>query len=829
MEKLIIIDGNSIINRAYYAIRPLSTKTQIPTNGIFGFMNIMLKNISEQNPDYLFVAFDLKAPTFRHKMYEKYKAQRKGMPDDLRVQMPHLKELLTYMNIPILEKEGFEADDIIGTVSKICDDMGILCKIVTGDKDDLQLASKTTNVLLTVTKMGQTVFEELDENGVFEKYGVSPQEFLQVKALMGDSSDNIPGVSGIGEKTAFSLIKEYHSLDNIYENLEKITPKGVHDKLQNGKDDAYMSLTLSTIVRDVDVLLDFEKARLGDYQNENLIKKLEELEMQKIAERLNLETKKNIPDKKEVLEASETDITGISSPFSFLISDGYVLFDGKEQTFKTECEKLKAVFENEKIIKITHDFKSVLHFLDKRGISVIGDVFDTQIAGYILESSRKSYDFKSLCDENLLPAEPSSLIKLKDLQQSLIKEHGEENVLYNIEFPLTRVLFSMEKEGFMADKDALFDFSKLLGERLFELEEQIYFTAGEKININSPKQLSHLLFETLMLPVVKKTKSGASTDSDVLEKLRTKHPVVDLIIEYRHLSKLKSTYADGLLPMIKEDGRIHSTLNQTVTTTGRISSTEPNLQNIPVRTPLGRELRKMFVAKEGFVLIDADYSQIELRVLSDMANDEKMCDAFLNGEDIHLKTASKIFGTSEFLVTPEMRSRAKTVNFGVIYGQSEFSLANDLKISRKEAKKYIDSYFENYQGVRSYMEKAVLSAKEQGYITTVFGRRRYIPEIMSTNFNLRSFGERVARNAPIQGTAADIIKIAMVNVYRRLNKECKNSRLIMQVHDELIIEAIESEKDLASKILKEEMENAVKLKVPLLSEVNCGKSWYDAK
>ena len=832
MKNLIIIDGNSIINRAYYGVRPLSTKTGIPTNAIFGFMNIMLKYIDEYNPDYLCVAFDLKAPTFRHKMYELYKAQRKGMPDDLAEQMPHLREILSAMNIFQLSMEGYEADDIIGTVSRICDENNIRCNVVTGDKDDLQLASDNTHILLTTTRMGQTTTEEMDSKGVFDKYGVTPEEFISVKALMGDSSDNIPGVKGIGEKTAFDLLSYFHSLDNMYADIENDhIKKAAREKLLAGKEDAYMCLKLCTIDRNVPVEFSFEKALFKEPDNALLSKKLEELELRKIAERLvkPIESPEilNVPAETatdDILEKAKEE-----NPFCFIISDNEIRFALGGKEYIGNPVQLKETLENKNITKYTHEYKKARHTLSDMGIDLRGDFYDSELAEYIIDPTKSEYNIYEIFSSYSLPPSVTSIPLLHEKQTTELLERRQLSLLNDIELPLENVLYEMETAGFKIDREELSRFSEMLGNRISALENSVYFMAGEEININSTKQLGKLLFEDMGLPVIKKTKTGYSTDSSVLEKLRGKHDIIDCIIEYRHLTKLKSTYADAFLPLLDNESRIRSTLKQTVTATGRISSAEPNLQNIPVRTEVGREIRKMFVAKEGHKLVGADYSQIELRVLAHMSGDKTMQDAFINNADIHTITATQVFGVPDFLVTDDMRSRAKTVNFGIIYGQSEFSLAGELKISRKEAKEYIDSYFSHYSGVKNYMDTTIENARRDGFVTTVFGRRRYIPELMAKNFNLRSFGERVAMNAPIQGTAADIIKIAMVKAYNALSENCPEARLILQVHDELICEVPESMADKAAQILKDEMENAVSLSVPLRADVKIGKSWFETK
>ncbi|MBQ8002571.1 MAG: DNA polymerase I [Clostridia bacterium] len=831
METLMIIDGNSIINRAYYGVRPLSTKDGIPTNGIFGFMNILLKHLEEVKPEYLLVAFDLKAPTFRHKEYAEYKAQRKGMPEDLAAQMPHLKELLGAMNIKMLSQEGFEADDIIGTVAAMCEKEGVRCVIVTGDKDDLQLASEKTHILLTTTRMGQTTVEDFDKAAFVEKYNITPHEFIDVKALMGDSSDNIPGVPGIGEKTAFTLIENFHSLEGVYENIDSdIIKKAQRQKLLDGKDSAFMSRHLATIVCDMPLEMNFDEARRGEYNTEALVKKLAELELKKISERLGVENTAPVAVNCQVQPADEAAIKKAEKcdRFFFTLKDGEVLFvnDG---VYHAKAEQLRIILENENIEKLTFDYKKVKHELSLLGINLNGCYYDFALAEYVLNPSAKTYELEDLCADFNLPGNVESLPMLYTAQTDRIKERGQEKLLYEIELPLCEVLYSMEKAGFLVNRDGLAAFGKMLSERLCELEEAIYFMAGKRFNINSTKQLGVILFEEMGLPVVKKTKTGYSTDSEVLDKLSGKHDIIDFISEYRVLMKLKSTYADGLLPVIGEDGRIHSTFNQTVTQTGRLSSTEPNLQNIPTRTKLGREIRKMFVAREGYSLVGADYSQIELRVLAHISADKNMTDAFLHDIDIHRMTASQVFNVPDFLVTDEMRSAAKTVNFGIIYGQGDFGLSKELKISVKNARAYIESYFTKYEGVRRYMTDTIERAKEDGFVTTILGRRRYIEELKAKNRNLVAFGERCAMNTPIQGSAADIIKIAMVNVYNALEKQCPDSRLVMQVHDELIVEAPDKDVEKVKTILKQEMENALKLNVPLIADVKMGKSWYDTK
>ncbi len=872
MKKFLIIDGNSIINRAFYGIRLLSNKHGMFTNGIYGFLNIMFKNIDELSPDYIAVAFDLKAPTFRHKMYSEYKAQRKPMPEELRMQLPVLKEVLMAMNITIIEKEGYEADDIIGTVSRICDESNIECLILTGDKDDLQLVSENTKVLLTVTKGGNTTVTVCDEKEVTERYSVTPTQFIDVKGLMGDTSDNIPGVKGIGEKTAISLISEYKSIDGVYENIDKI--KGATGtKLKENKDMAYLSKTLATIDRNVPLEFSIEHSSVKEYDNEKLEKLFVNLEFSSFMSRVD---KESIKCSIDIMECERVyDIEDIKEKFIYNIytkdEDFYALSYTKNNkvyyivndiTLKRPLKIIiKDIFEDESILKVSSGIKEHIVLLDKMGIDYSDNYFDTKVCAYVLNPSKSDYEIYQTCldvleteilnreellgkgskrkeinslekekMESLFANEVSALYYLYDKQKELIQENNQEFLLYDIEFPLTKVLASMEIEGVSVNKDELIDFGNMLKERIAQLEREIYEKAGEEFNILSPKQLGVVLFEKMELPVIKKTKTGYSTDADVLEKLKGYSPLVEKIIEYRKLTKLKSTYADGLSEVINpHDKKIHSKFNQTVTMTGRISSTEPNLQNIPMRSELGREIRKMFVpTDEGRVLVDADYSQIELRILAHIADDDIMIKAFKNNEDIHTTTAVNVFGLSPEDITPYERSKAKAVNFGIVYGMGAFSLAQDLGISNKEAKEYIDGYFEKYHKVKSFMNEVIEKGKNQGYVETIFGRKRYIPELKSSNFIQRSAAERMAMNTPIQGSAADIIKIAMVKVYKALKEQNLRSRLVLQVHDELIIEAYKDEEEKVLKLLKDCMESACEMKVPLYVEANSGKSWYDA-
>ncbi len=868
MEKLLIIDGNSILNRAYYGIRMLNAPDGTPTNGVYGFLNILFKNLEEDMPDYLCVAFDVKEKTFRHKMYDLYKAQRKPAPEDFLVQLPLMKEVLKAMNCLCLEKPGYEADDIIGTVSKLCEEKGIECSILTGDKDDLQLASSRTKIKLVITRMGATTTTVYGSDEVLEKYAVTPTEFIDVKALMGDTSDNIPGVKGIGEKTAFALIEKYKSLDKLYEQIDEIevTPS-VRKKLAEGRGDAYLSRTLSEIDRNVPIDFDFESAKRQAYNDEELAQLFTRLNFKSFMNKLNLKAEK--PEvvtfdgrcERVSCEVAENIIKDMKFAAYRLYKNDLALFADEKFYYIENVDDgiLKLFFENDVIKKTGFDVKEDILFLKSKNISFCGLEFDVAVAAYILEPARSTYDITGLGfdflgftpqgnkneDENgqfsldfgdVEDASDSSaeelfiIAKLKEKFAAKLEEYGQHRLYYDVELPLVEVLADMQYTGVFVDKKALIEFGDGLKANIAELENRIYEYAGRQFNINSPKQLGEILFEDMGLPHGKKTKTGYSTSADVLKKLAGVHPIIEDILEYRGLAKLQSTYVDGLIPVISEtSGRIHSNFNQTVTATGRISSTEPNLQNIPVRTERGREMRKMFVAEGNRVLIDADYSQIELRVLAHIADDENMKNAFISGADIHTRTASQVFKVPADEVTASMRSGAKAVNFGIVYGIGEFSLAQDLKISMKEAKQYIEDYLRTYPAIKRYMEDIVAAGKRQGYVKTLLDRRRYIPELRTTNKITQGFGERIAMNAPVQGTAADIIKIAMVNVYKRLAAEGLKSKLILQVHDELIVEAEPEEELKAKAILLEEMENAMKLSVPLKVDCNIGKTWFDTK
>ena len=855
--RLLVIDGNSIINRAFYGIKLLTTNDGRFTNGIYGFMNIFHRLLEDCTPDRVAIAFDLKAPTFRHKMYEEYKAGRKGMPDELREQMPVLKELLTLMGYKIVEKEGWEADDILGTLSVQMGE-GDKCFIATGDRDSLQLVSENTTVMLASTKMGRTQTVSYDIAKIKEEYGVTPKQMIEIKALQGDSSDNIPGVAGVGPKTAGELIQKYGSIEYIYENLDSldIKPK-LREKLETDKDNAFLSHKLGTIALDAPIDTDMDAYIPAQGDAGAATRLLASLEMFKMIETFGLGAVPTVTeDEKESVKISVTSVDELSEiklgeklyfipvyddgevvKIYFLTDDGVFVAENNSFIFASQ---LADILADEKTEKITYDIKPLHSWAFARGTEIKGKISDVMIAGYILNPSASDYHPSRMVQEygGALPetdSEDATALECASLSGAWEKAYAELEknsqleLMYNIEMPLAKVLSSMEVTGFLVDSQSIEEYGAVLETQINSLVEKIYDLAGEEFNINSPKQLGTVLFEKLGLPAKKKTKSGYSTNADVLEDLAADYPIVALVLEYRTLAKLKSTYCDGLKKCVAPDGRIHSTLNQTETRTGRISSTEPNLQNIPVRSEVGRELRKFFVAKDGHVLVDADYSQIELRVLAHIAEDERMLSAFNEGDDIHTITASQVFNMPIEAVTPLMRTRAKAVNFGIVYGIGAFSLAKDIGVTRAEADRYIKGYLHKFSGVDSYMQKVIADAKQNGYVSTLFGRRRYLPELTASNAMLRNFGERVARNMPIQGTAADIIKIAMIKVYERMKKENLKAQLIMQVHDELIVEAPENEAEEVCRIVREEMENATKMNVKLTADVHSGKSWYDAK
>ncbi len=843
---LLVVDGNSILNRAFYGIRPLSTKSGQPTNAIYGFLTMLEKIKSDTNPDRVAIAFDLKAPTFRHKAYDGYKANRKGMPEELAAQLEPLKKLLTLLGYKMVTCEGYEADDILGTLSLAAQNSGDKCFIATGDRDSLQLVDENITVDLATNKAN--IFYTPEK--VKEDYSVTPAQLIDVKAIQGDSSDCIPGVAGIGPKGATELISRFNDLDYIYENIDTIDIKeGMRTKLKASKDNAYLSRMLGEIKRDipVDTNLDSYKVELND--REEAIRFMGSLELFKLIDQMKLrEAESDVPSEaKEKEHISIKEINNYSNKELYFVPEfendeiSLIVSGDNEVLILKEKNNIIELLKDDSIEKYTFNSKPLFAYADKNGFEIKNLKTDLLLAAYLLQPSASSYSLDKLCisygfdlpvvdnsDKELYSA-VYLMPKLSEKLLADIEEKGMTSLLDDIEIPLANVLAKMENVGFSVDKQGIADYGEMLGAQIKNLEQEIYNEVGYEFNINSPKQLGVALFEDLGLPAKKKTKSGYSTNAEVLESLRYSYPVVEMVLSYRTLAKLKSTYCDGLLKVIGDDGRIHSSFNQTETRTGRISSTEPNLQNIPVRTELGREMRKFFVAKDGCVLIDADYSQIELRVLAHLSGDKNMIQAFQNNDDIHAITASQVFNMPLDMVTPQMRSRAKAVNFGIVYGIGAFSLGKDIKVSTKEASNYIKSYLAHYSGIDSYMKKVVESAKETGYAVTMFGRRRYLPELTTGNFNTRAFGERVARNMPIQGTAADIIKIAMVNVDRRMKDEGLDARLILQVHDELIVEAPAYEAMQVAMILQEEMEKAVELKVPLVAEASVGETWYDAK
>lgn len=852
--RLLVIDGNSIVNRAYYGIRPLTTKDGQFTQAIYGFLNMLLKIKNEENPEAVAVAFDLKAPTFRHKAYSGYKANRKGMPEELASQMPPLKELLSLLGYKIVTCEGYEADDILGTFADACEKSGDECVIATGDRDSLQLVSDKTSVHLCTNK--QDILYTPQK--IMEEYGVTPKELIEIKAIQGDSSDNIPGVAGIGPKGAGELIKKYHSVDYIYEHIDELDIKdGVRNKLKNSKENALLSRMLGEICKTVPIDTNPQSYVVKMDDPAKCERYMARLELFSLMEKLGL-------NEAQIPKQIDTDTTPLKivrefdcdKLFDEIKSFGKLYFKsefaGKElESFSLlyddsvyicgSTELYKKLLSDEEIEKYTGNSKAVFAYADRNSFEVKSLVFDAELAAYLLEPSSKDYSDENLCRLNSIELaqtdseedKPYRVLAVYDVLceklYSEIKANEQEKLLSEIEIPLANVLAKMENIGFGVDRQGIENYGKILSMQIKALEAEIYESAGVKFNINSPKQLGKVLFEDLGLPCKKKTKSGYSTNAEVLESLKYDHPVVEMVLQYRTLSKLNSTYCEGLLKVIEDDGRIHSSFNQTETRTGRISSTEPNLQNIPVRTELGREMRRFFCAKDGWTLVDADYSQIELRVLAHISQDKNMIEAFKNNEDIHAITASQVFGMPLDMVTPIMRSRAKAVNFGIVYGIGAFSLAKDIGVSNKEASSYIKNYLAHYSGVDEYMKNTVEKAKLDGYVETMFGRRRYLPELSSSKHTLRAFGERVARNMPIQGTAADIIKIAMIKVNERIKKEGLKARLILQVHDELIVEAPLDESMRVAMLLQEEMENAVTLSVPLTADAAIGKSWYDAK
>lgn len=883
-EKIMLIDGNSIVNRAFYGVPLLTNGEGRYTNGVYGFLNILFKLLDEEQPDYLAVAFDLHAPTFRHRTFDGYKGTRKGMPEELREQMPLLKEVLQAMHIPIFEQEGFEADDILGTLSALAEKNGIVPVVVSGDRDLLQLAGETLKVRIPKTKGGRTETEDYYAADVQAKYGVTPAEFIDMKALMGDASDNIPGVPGIGEKTAAKIITQYHDIETAIAHAAEIKPKKASENLAAYQEQARLSKFLATIVRDMPLEWDKETLKIGDMFNQTAYELVKRLEFKSMFSRFEgsasapkqaEQTYRFVADRegaKEVLAALKKGEVGYAFVYENEEGQGLALYQEQlggvwmEASMAFLMQELLEIFQpffaDSAYRKIGHDVKKDIRFLRSYGYDGFAAEFDTAIGAYILNATGSSYEYDDIAAAFLNETYPSQeevfgkgrtkkafaalpeaertaygarqaeiFFRARKVMEERLAENEQKSLFYDMEMPLIYVLADMEKYGIKVDKAALLAYQKRLGESLDGMEEEIYTLAGEKFNINSPKQLGVILFEKLGLKGGKKTKTGYSTAADVLEKLRTAHPIVERILHYRQLVKLKSTYADGLLAVMDaETEKIYSTFNQTITATGRISSTEPNLQNIPVRLELGRELRKIFIPESAeFCFLDADYSQIELRVLAHISGDESLIAAFKSNQDIHRMTASQVFHVPFDEVTPLQRSNAKAVNFGIIYGKGAFSLGQDLGISRKEAEEYINAYFARYPKIKTFMEDTIKNGTKNGYVSTLWNRRRNMPELQSSNFMQRAAGERAAMNMPIQGTAADIIKLAMIKVHRALQEGGYRSRLILQVHDELLIEAYKEEKDAVAKILKENMEHAADLLVPLDVDVHEGASWFEAK
>ncbi|MBP2032978.1 DNA polymerase-1 [Clostridium algifaecis] len=876
-ERLLILDGHSLMNRAFYALPDLTNNEGIHTNAILGFVNMLLKMRDEITPDYIVCTFDRSAPTFRHKEYEEYKAGRKKMPPELAEQFPILKDILKYLSIDEFEIDGFEADDLMGTLSTFAESKGIEVYIVTGDRDLLQLASDKINIV--ITKKGITEKEIYNKNRMIEDYGVTPEEFIDVKGLMGDNSDNIPGVPGIGEKTAFKLIKEYKNIENVLENINNISGKKLKENLEKYSEQAIFSKKLATIMKNVPVDIDLESIKSKENYDivslKNLFEKLqfkslinkipglkESEEKEKAKLNLNFEVINNVDKfndfienkvsnkKNEILYVNFNTLNNevysksfIDKIFINFYNSNYVVYikDIFEENEEKTVNILKQLFNHMGMATVSYDVKTAYNILSKKGIDLINVKFDIKIAAYLLNPSRGEYNLNDIirectgidisCDDDTFMVEETLLLKnTYECLEKKIHEKDMENLLYKVELPLCKVLSAMECEGFRVDRDKLDELRKKFKLEIDKVEKDIYDLSEEEFNINSPKQLGKILFEKLDLPVIKKTKTGYSTNASVLEKLMDKHPIIQKIVYYRQLSKIYSTYIEGLSSVIDADSKIHSNFNQTVTATGRLSSTEPNLQNIPVKYEMGKEIRKIFVPDDDdSVILSADYSQIELRVLAHIADDKNLIDAFKNHSDIHTKTASEVFNVPINEVTKAQRNNAKAVNFGIIYGIGDFSLAKDLNISRAEAKEYIDKYLERYPNVKKYMDDIVDSAKKQGYVTTIMNRIRFIKEIKSSNKIVRSLGERLAMNTPIQGSAADIIKVAMINVYSKLKSENLKSKVILQVHDELILNVHKNEIEKVKSIVKTEMENAVSLKVPLETDINLGNNWYEIK
>ena len=841
--KLLILDGNSVINRAYFGVRPLTTREGLYTHAIYGFLNILERMEKEEQPEAVCVAFDLHGPTFRHLKYEGYKANRHGMPEELAQQMPVMKDVLRAMNIPIYECQGWEADDVIGTVGKICGNNDWECVIVTGDRDSLQLIDEHVKVKLVISKPGQTTATLYDDAKFREEYGFEPKKMVDLKALMGDSSDNIPGVAGVGPKTATELLLKYGSLDGVYANLDdaSIKPK-MREKLETGRESAYLSYDLATIRPEAPIDFAPKDAIVQPYNRPALYALFQKLEFVRLIDKYGLRGAEAEAPKKETAVVSLPRVDCL--PENGTACAVYVAEDGsvgiaweKGVAVLTPMEAQMAGSLPAGASHICHDAKTTMHRLNDMGISCGEFCFDTALAAYDLNPSQSDYPVSKLATNFLgVTVEDGdaagcaeAVWNLRSVLHETLCKQGMDKLYYEMELPLCGVLYRMEQEGVAIDRAQLEQFGAMLAQRIDDCEKLIYGYSDGPFNINSTKQLGELLFEKLALPPVKKTKTGYSTNADVLEKLKNKHPIIPAIMDYRMLTKLKSTYADGLMKVICDDGRIRTTFQNLVTATGRLSSTEPNLQNIPVRTDLGAEIRKMFVPRAGNVFVDADYSQIELRVLAHIADDTVMQDAFKSGMDIHTVTASQVFGVPPEQVTPLQRRNAKAVNFGIVYGISEFSLADDIGVSRYEAKEYIDNYLANYRGVKAYMKQVVEEAREKGYTETMYGRRRYIPELKSSNFNIRSGAERIALNTPIQGTAADLIKLAMIRVDKALGEKYPEAKLLLQVHDELIVECPEEIAEDVASLVSREMTQVAALRVPLIAEAKIGKSWYDAK
>lgn len=876
-NKIVLIDGNSILNRAFYGIPDLTNSEGMHTNAVYGFLNILLKILDEEKPEYAAVAFDVKHPTFRHEMYKEYKGTRKPMPEELRQQLPLIKEVLSAMNFKIIEKAGYEADDILGTIAKMAQKEGYLVSLVSGDRDLLQIATDKIKIRIPKTKKGGTQIEDYNTADVIEKYGITPEQIIDLKGLMGDASDNIPGVPSIGEKTAVKILTAYPTVEEAIENVDNIKPPRAANALKEHKDLALLSKKLATIKTDCELDFTFNEAKLGDIFNEDAINLFRKLEFKSLITRVgSTSSTDNDIDQKIIACDDFNECNDILNKLKNTSMAAFSMINdeiGDDSLALCIDEERVYVFKAEGFITTQYILDAIRQYVLSGGLLIINglknllkycdfsdndNIFDISIASYLLNPLADSYTYDNIARnykglilpslDEMLGKNSKKLEKNKrkgifdracaydayvsycayDAVMNELKEEEMLELYNNIEHPLIFTLADMEKRGIKADKKELETYSQKLNERIMQLETQIYELAGEQFNINSPKQLGVILFEKLNLPFAKKTKTGYSTSADIMEKLQCEHPVVGKVLEYRQLTKLKSTYADGLAGYIGEDGRIHTTFNQTITATGRISSTEPNLQNIPIRFELGKMIRKVFKPEPGYIFMDADYSQIELRVLAHMSGDEALINAYNSDEDIHKITASKVFNTPLDEVTPLQRRNAKAVNFGIVYGISSFGLGQDLNITRKEAQEYIKSYFKTYPQIKNFLDELVEQAKTRGYAITMYNRRRPVPELSSTNFMQRQFGERVAMNSPIQGSAADIIKIAMINVNNRLKSENLKSRLLLQIHDELLIETHESEVDKVRKILINEMKNASNLKVSLEVDANTGNDWYEA-